>query len=372
MTEAAALPCPVFDADGHICEPAAVWTDYAEPRYRDQILQLRRSPAGRDTLWAEGRDRGVNVAPACVPGAFSNAELTWDAILPGSFDPLARQQVLDEEGLAEVLLFPSVWLLSGDIEDPAVAAASTRAYNNWIADFVKAAPERLHAMGVCPLQGVDEAVAEIERIAALGLSGCTFRPERYHGRELAGEEMDPVWAAAAGSGLAVGVHGSFGSRMPGLARTRWTNQFHVHMVCHPFEQMAAVLDVIAGGVLDRFPSLRIGFFESGMGWLPYWIERFDEHQRTMGHLVPTLRRRPSEAFAEQCFITMEAGEAEALGQVHELGLSGCVLWGSDYPHYDCTYPGALAELEASLAEVGAPGLRERVLWANPRRFLGLT
>lgn len=368
---AADAAAEVWDADAHICEPPAVWQDYADPAFRDRVLQVHCHADGHETLFCGGKDTGTNAAPACIPGVYANPQASWRDILPGSHDPDERLKVMSQEGLDRAVFFPSLWLLSGDVSDGPTAAASARAYNRWMADFVSVDRERLFGIGVCPLQDVDAAVAEIEAIAASGLHGVTFRPERYNGLELYSEEMDRVWSAAEHAGLSVGIHGSFGSKMPSFARTRYSNQFYVHMVCHPFEQMASVMEVLASGILDRHPGLRVGFFESGLGWLPYWLERLDEHKASMGHLVPDLRREPSEIWSEQCFVTMEAGEGEALAQLADLGLGHTVVWGSDYPHYDCTYPGALAELDETLVALDRPGLRKAVLETNPRRWLGL-
>ncbi len=362
---------PVYDADAHICEPTSVWEEYCDPQYRDRVLRAGRSATGRDTLYANGEDTGTGAAPACIPGAYGNPEVTWDDIVPGSYDPSARLEVMDAEGLAAALMFPSLHLLSGDIRESDVAAANARAYNRWMADFVAHDPTRLFGMGVCPLQSVEAAVAEIEFIANSGLTGITFRPERYNGLELFAPDMDRVWSAAEDHDLTVAIHGSFGSKMKSFARTRYDNQFFVHMVCHPFEQMACVMEVVASGILDDHPRLRVGFFESGLGWLPYWLDRLDEHKETMGHLVPRLQREPTEIWSEQCFVTMEAGEGEALAQLADMGLAHTVVWGSDYPHYDCTYPGALAELDESLERVGRSGLRTDVVYTNARRFMGL-
>ncbi len=361
----------VWDADAHICEPPSVWTEYAEPAFRDRVIQVHKHADGRETLFCGGNDINTNAAPACIPGAYGNPNASWDDILPGSYDPNERLKVMDAEGFDHAVFFPSAYLLSGDITEPDVAAASARAYNNWMSDFVSVDPNRLYGIAVLPLQGVDEAVAEVERLADKGLVGVTFRPERYNGLTLFSEEMDRVWSALEYAGLCVGIHGSFGSKMPSFARTRYSNQFFVHMVCHPFEQMAAVMEILASGVLDNHPGLRVGFFESGLGWLPYWLDRLDDHKASMGHLVPALKRDPTEIWSEQCFVTMEAGEGEALGQLADLGLGHTVVWGSDYPHYDCTYPGALHELEETFAELARPGLREQVLETNPRRWLGL-
>lgn len=359
----------VWDADAHICEPPKVWEEYADPAFRDLVLQVHKHADGHETLFCGGVDSGTNAAPACIPGAYGNPQASWDEILPGSHDPVARLEVMDAEGLDRAVLFPSLWLLSGDVIEPAAAAASARAYNRWMADFVSADRTRLFGIGVCPLQDVDAAVAEIEAMAAAGLRGMTFRPERYNGLELFSDEMDRVWAAAEDANLSVGIHGSFGSKMPSFARTRYSNQFYVHMVCHPFEQMAAVMEILASGVLDKHPKLRVGFFESGLGWLPYWLERLDDHKHSMGHLVPSLKRDPTEIWSEQCFVTMEAGEGDALAQLVDIGLGHTVVWGSDYPHYDCTFPGATVELEQTFATLDRPGLRTAVLQDNARRWM---
>lgn len=363
---------PVYDADAHICEPPSVWNEYCDPAYRDLILRVDSNADGGDTMFVNGVDVRTPVAQACIPGAYGDPTVTWADITPGSWNPAERLKVMDAEGLDAALMFPSVDLLAGDLSEPDVAAANARAYNRWMADFVAEDPQRLFGMGVCPLQSVDAAVAEIAFMAENGLTGLTFRPERYNGLALYSAEMDRVWSAAEDHDLTVAVHGSFGSKMQSFARTRYDNQFFVHMVCHPFEQMASVMEVVASGILDDHPRLRVGFFESGLGWLPYWLERLDDHKHTMGHLMPRLKREPTEIFSEQCFITMEAGEGEAFDQVADLGLAHAVVWGSDYPHYDCTYPGALAELDSTFERLDHRGLRDDVLYTNARRFMGLT
>lgn len=90
----------------------------------------------------------------------------------------------------------------------------------------------------------------------------------------------------------------------------------------------------------------------------------------MGQHVPWLKRKPSELFREQCCISIESDEAHMLPQLKEMGLDRWVFWGADYPHYDCTYPGAVEELEENLAPLD-PALAEGVRWRTAERFLGL-
>ena len=117
----------------------------------------------------------------------------------------------------------------------------------------------------------------------------------------AAERCNPLWEVACADDLAVAIHGSFGSKMKIFSSDRYLgNVFYDHMIAHPFGQMAVVMDMIAGGVMDRHSTLRVGFFESGLGWIPYWLDRLDEHFEVMGHHTPWLKRRPSNRNLPLC------------------------------------------------------------------------
>ena len=367
-------PSTVIDGDGHICEPELVWTEYTSSKFQNDVLQIRTID-GQSELFIEDKLQpfatGTGPAGACIPGGMAKGQkLTWSDILPGSYDPYERLKVMDDERIDQALLFPSMHLLWGDIRDPAVSAETCRAYNNWMSDFCKASPERLFAMGIVPLQDVNLAIKEARRLKDIGLQGFMSRPERFAGLALYDSVCDPLWDIASEDNLAVAIHGSFGSSMQSFSTGRYDdNLFYDHMIAHPFGQMAVMMDMVAGGVMDRYPKLRVGFFESGLGWMPYWIDRLDEHFEVMGHHAPWLKRRPSEIFAEQCFVSMEADEAAGLQLMANKGLRHCVLWGSDYPHFDSTFPGAYAEAEESFATVGN-NIGGAIIHNNPLRYMG--
>ncbi len=110
------------------------------------------------------------------------------------------------------------------------------------------------------------------------------------------------------------------------------------------------MDLVCGGVLQRHPSLRVAFMEAGVGWLGYWLERMDGHYEAMPSLVPDLKKKPSEYFLEQCFLSCDPDD-KTIAAMMEFGGDQTIIWGSDYPHYDCWYPGALAELERNCARL---------------------
>ncbi len=149
----------IIDSDGHIVEPRSLWEEYTEPAFREQMIQIRRNRDGMDELFIAGENRSrpsLPITASMVPGGLEDLErarkLTWDDVLPGSYDPHQRLKVMDEEGIDVAVMYPSLLLLYGDIDDPRLAAAACRAYSNWLADFCKAAPKRLYGVAPMPLQ----------------------------------------------------------------------------------------------------------------------------------------------------------------------------------------------------------------------------
>ncbi|MGH7934054.1 MAG: amidohydrolase family protein [Candidatus Binataceae bacterium] len=368
----------IIDADGHIVEPRALWEEYTEPAYRDRIIQIRRNSQGVDEFWINGKPQrsvGRSVATSVIPGGFLDTErarnATWDDVLPGSYDPHERIKVMDAERIDVAVLYPSLWLVYGDFDDPKVAVAACRAYNNWMADFCKPYPKRLYGVAPMPLQDVDEAVKEMRRVVKeLNFKAVFVRPNPFNGRRLNDPAYEPFWREAQELDIPVAIHSSFGTRMPTLGGDRYRDPFFFHMVCHPFEQQAACMDIICGGVLARYPRLKLGFLESGVGWVGYWLDRMDGHYEKMGTMVPWLKKRPTEYFMERCYLSFDPDE-RTLGAMVELGFDKNILWGSDYPHFDCTYPGIVAEIEKACSTLPASA-RHSILTENAIRFYNLT
>src|SRR5437588_1721780 len=147
----------VIDADGHVAEPSVVWTEYTEPAFRDRVIQIRPSVDGPDDLWIDGvnlTSGALNVAATCIPGGLADAELAkrarWHDVPRSAFDPQARLGLMEGEGIAAGVLYPTLCLLYADIHDPRVAAAACGASDVWIADFCRADPGRLSAVARIP------------------------------------------------------------------------------------------------------------------------------------------------------------------------------------------------------------------------------
>ena len=367
----------IMDADGHVVEPPIVWTEYTEPAYREQMIQVRRNRDGHDELFIMNENRSrpnLPVTASVVPGGLSDLEkarkLTWEDVPRGGFDPDARIKIMDEEGIDVAFLYPSLFLLYGDLTEPKLQAAACRAYSNWLADFCRAHPKRLFGVAPIPLLDVDEAVREMRRVVKdLGYKAVFVRPNPFGGRRLNDRAYDPFWLEAEELNVPVAVHSSFGTKMPTMGADRYRDPFFFHMVCHPFEQQAACMDVICGGVVARFPKLKVAFLESGIGWLGYWLDRMDSHYEKMHDYVPWMKKKPTEYFIEQCYLTLDP-EERTLAAMVGLGMERNVLWGSDYPHFDCTYPGVLNEVRKAIS-VLPESARTKILTENAIAFYNL-
>jgi predicted TIM-barrel fold metal-dependent hydrolase len=215
-----------------------------------------------------------------------------------------------------------------------------------------------------PFQSPEDAVGELRRAHdELGLCAAFVRPNPCLGRSVIDDAYAPFWAAAEELGVAVGIHEGFQLAVPPLGSDRSPrNVLVLHAVSHTFEQMFACAQLIADGVLDRHPDLRVVFLEAGGGWVPYWLARLDHQVESYGGYAPRMQLRPSEYFARQCWVSFEIDEATLPALAPFVGIDR-IVWGSDYPHADSTFPGALDELRATIASL-PPDAQRRILSTN--------
>lgn len=202
-----------------------------------------------------------------------------------------------------------------------------------------------------------------------GFKGVYLRPNPMNGRLLEDPAHDPFWAEAERLGVPVMFHEGTDGQLPTAGLDRYDNFFMTHMISHPFEQMLAALSMIAGGVVERFPRLKIAFLESGCGWLPFWLHRMHEHWEKRADEVPWLKTDPIECFRRQCMISCDPDEATIPDVVNYIG-EDYVCWASDYPHWDAIYPGAVTELRQHMKGLSKTA-QQKILGDNARRFLNL-
>ncbi len=379
MTEAPLPPHagPIVDADGHVVEPEAAWAGLPD----DQRPRIVADANGYEHVLVGGTEiLAVPLGTLARPGSTFDDPSAFRPLAeaqPGGSDATARLADMDREGIDQAVLYPTIGLYFSLVEDPAGAVALARAYNDWLAAYCAADPLRLFGAALLPLQDPQAAARELGRaVTELGFVAGFVRPNPCAGRSLPHPAYEPVWRAAEELDVPIGVHEGSSVNVPTLGADRPFNPLILHAVSHSFEAMLACAQLIAFGVLERHPGLRVAFLESSGGWAPFWLERLDEQAESFGGFCPELALRPSEYFARQCAISFEVDEATLPALAPFVG-SERIVWGSDYPHHDATFPGAVDAIRATVApcptatQARVLGLNARRLYRLPRRLEGV-
>jgi uncharacterized protein len=376
----------VCDADSHVMEPMSIWQEYVEPKYRASAPRLIFDENNIERMIMAGKV--MNPGPFAMGGIgtphgmsdpIAARTTNYEKAYPGGWDVGVRLKDMDAEGISQTVIYTSMGLFFGGDDDPLLIGALCRAYNNWIADFCKQAPDRFSAMAIVPLMDIEAAVAEARRaVDQLGLKGIMLRPNPYGGRMLHDPAYAPFWKELQGLGVPAAFHeGATGNipfagmdrcrTNPGVADPWGLTWAFSHILCHPHEQQIAAMQLIGGGVLEKFPKLKIAFMESGAGWLPYWLHRMDEHFEAIPSFLPEVKMAPSDYFKRQCWIATEGEEADMESILRCVG-DDRIVWTSDYPHFDCKLPGTLDWTKRSgLSEE----VLEKILWKNSAALYNL-
>ena len=359
----------VVDADGHVLEPMALWNRFLAPHQRAYAPHVVRNDWGLDTVYVCAQE--IVTAPLGLlgtPGSHMDEtdpakKIPWEEAHRGGFDPLARLRDMELEGIDIAVLYPSIGLNFWAIEDPVAAVALARAYNDWLAEYCSADPRRLFGAAMLPFQDSAAAVTELRRAKRdLGFHAAFVRPNPCRGRHIGDPAFEPVWTAAEELEVAIGVHEGSSNTIRTLGTDRYFNPLLLHATSHAFEQMLACGTLIVTGVMERHPGLHFAFLEAGGGWAPYWMWRLDEQVKGFGRYAAEMTRKPSEYFDRQCWVAFEGDEDTLPALLPHVG-EARVVWGSDYPHHDATFPGAVKKLR-SLLEPLPDGARRRILSAN--------
>lgn len=372
----------VVDMDSHVLEPPDLWVNYLEPRYRDRAIRIERGADGVEELVADGKTilRGRLAALGGVEhdaiDTFTNRELTYlDGCPAASYDTAARVALLDEWGVDAGVVFPTIGILWDKEEDPELAMAWARAYNNWQWDFASPARNRILPIAQVPLYDLDLAKTELARCLDLGFKGMFLAPEPVGGKRPSHPDFDPLWQMLVDADLPICIHLIVRfDRVVNLSGTNWWNP-HTERPDLVFsfglggtmQLIPAVAALVCDGLFDRFPRLKVAIVESGAGYVQYLMDRLDEKYARF-HTASPLRRKPSDYIRENFWFVMDPSERAIDAQCDLVG-ENQFLWGSDFPHVD-SHLRAIDEVRESLAPM-SEARRNKVLGGNAKALFSL-
>jgi len=349
----------VLDCDSHVLEPVEIWTKYLDADYR---------VVARSAFWHEVDDLGVPVtilngkqAKEMNPGAL-NRQAIWKpgmkpedigaldptvrhAITPGAQNPQARLADMDAMGVDQALLFPTLFAEYFPIvENPDAAFALARAYNDWIIDFCSAAPQRLFAAAVLPLQDVSFAVRELKRVAARGIRAAFIRPAFVNQRFPNHAYYNPLWTHLEDLGVAACIHPSIGNTNP-----EWTSQgSYVERVASNLrighnvaESVAPMMDnamflnaICFCGHMEEYPHLKISFLHSSASWVPLALEKAETYLWLMSS-TQDVSLEPEHVFFERPSLVSFNSWESSVARLTDV-YKDIAAWGSRYPHHDAS------------------------------------
>ena len=373
----------IISADDHIdlpWLPKDLWQKRVPAQWRERAPKVVDTPEG--PYWVCGDEKweswGGRKGAAGAMGGRRHALDRGGVLEPGVLRPTTtalRLADMDRDGVdATVMYGPIVPLL---IKDPDLRKVCYRAYNDWLAEFCATAPERLVGAGLIPIDDPKSAADEVRYLKQIRLRTAMFLAARVE-LPLWDEAWEPLWQAAAETGISIGFHLGGGLRTVVYAGPNATNagNMGVRVSCSPMQMDESLAAVIFSGALERYATLKIVLAETGIGWLPYMVERMDdsyakfldaeEYWRAYGGLQLTMP--PSAYYRRQVWATFQTDHV-GLRVVDVLG-EHRVMWASDYPHADSTWPESQKAIEENFKDV-APEARRRILCDNARELYGL-
>lgn len=353
----------IVDADAHVIEGRELIAEMME-RFPDKI-RFSAPGDGGTALYIEGRP----YPQSSGPGAGCRAEEGMS--LDRGANPFTPDGVLadaDKEGIDRMVFFPSAALGLPGYVDQQFAGEFARAYNRWMAGYCGQGHGRFFGVAIVPIEDVAQSIAIMRDAKQQGLV-ATMVPAVLRERNLDHPDLIPFFEAAEELDMPLGIHGAPGIHLPKLGTERFDNYLKVHVLSFPFDMMVASTALILGGVLERHPKLRVALLESGVGWVPYLMERMHEHLEKRGRLTPECKHEPDEYIARgQLYVSCEPGECGVPMAVEQLG-ADFIMYASDYPHWDGEFPYSTKPLRER-SDIDAD-VKARIFAANAERFYKL-
>jgi predicted TIM-barrel fold metal-dependent hydrolase len=332
----------IISADSHVNPPKDLWTRSAPQSLKERAPRVESTPQG-DFWIVDSQIQGsigLDSSAGKKPEEFKAFGLTYKDMRPGAYDPKARLADMELDGVhAEVLYFGGpVTQLSKDAD---LRGFVIRTYNDWMVELSKAAPGRLIGLAHIPLLDLDEAMAELRRVAKLGLKGFHVDPfpDERGGKPLWDPAYEPFWSLVEETGLPMSFHivgprnqnvqAVFQNPNPGIKET--------FVAIAPISIVEVVSTLVFTGILERHPKMKFVLVECGIGWIPYFVERMDQtFNKHRFWTKSIITEKPSTYWYRQGHATFIQDLAGVEAR-HRAGLHN-IMWSTDYPHSDSTWP----------------------------------
>ena len=343
----------IVDADAHVNPTPTFWEEYLPSHLRDLAPKLEQADDA-DYVVFEGKRKKINLigAQAGRTGKDFKMEGRLSDARKGGWMPGDRLADMDQDGMDVAVLFGGGPLGTSNDE---LFMASFSAYNRWLADFCSYQPDRFCGVAYVPMRDVDETIGLMKEAAKLGftavnipafpqsqeklsagsgasaqllaLTGDPMGPRRY-----SDAEFDPLWTTALDLGLALTIH--LGAR--GVRHTE-PDKFLADLPMSKVAMAEPIAIMIYGAVFQRFPELKFATIESGVGWFAWFANYMDATWKKQRFWTNSPLKEPPSFYMDQNVYGSFIDEVVGIHNRHLPGGKN-IMWSSDYPHSETTYP----------------------------------
>jgi predicted TIM-barrel fold metal-dependent hydrolase len=351
------VPALILSSDSHVFEPPDLWTSRIDAAFRHRAPRMERIE-GADQLVVEEHQVLSGIGLISNAGARFEAPETisgqgrFDDVPRGGFDPGEHLRDMALDGVAGEVLYPSQGLFYFKVADRLLMSAIFRAYNDWLAEFCSADRARLKGIAMVNLDDVEEGIAELERAARLGLSGAMIAEYPLEDRRYDRSEYEPFWTAAQALDMPLSLHTA--TRRQGKIRGAGERTLRdaSSRATKALWPATSMCDMIFAGVFERHPRLKLAIVEFELAWAPHLLATMDYTYRER-HEEALYRFKggmlPSDFFHRNVFLSIQE-DAIGIRLRDVIGVRN-MMWGSDYPHSESTFPQSKKILAEILAGV---------------------
>jgi len=361
------LKAPI-SADSHIVEPPNCYVDYIEPKYRDIAPRVEKNVKGVDVFEIEGLNNPIPIgllaaAGMTPPEVKAMREASYSDITAAAYDPNARIEAQERDGVAGEIIFASIGMVLCSIPDYDFKRACMRAYNRWLLqDFCAAQPKRLFGLAQCAVSSVDEAIEDFIEAKEAGAVGMMMTGDPAH-EDYDHPDYARLWDCAIDLEMPISFH-ILTSRDYDAATALKSPRGHK---ANAFMNLTrGVQDILGlfvfGGVFERHPELHMVVAEADAGWVPHWMYRSDHAAERWGSAMQrTISKKPSEYVLSNAHFTFQ--DDKTAYESPMMVDSECLMWASDFPHTDSTWPWSQDVLASQTGHL-TEDQRNRVLHDN--------
>ncbi|MBM4406751.1 MAG: amidohydrolase [Chloroflexi bacterium] len=341
----------LVSGDSHVVEPPNLWVDRLGSKFGDRTPRVIRDRKGDKFVLPGAAPMGFGVLGSAGRTMTSVTSL-FDDMRLGGWDPHERFKDMARDGIYAEVLYPSLAMrLYAYGKDSSYQSACFAAYNDWLAEYCATAPDRLIGVALISLTDLREAIKEMWRAARLGLRGVLIAGSQPLQSHYGQPKYFPFWAEAETLGLPISLHSFTGAHQAdegsGLLE---------YGLAH-FHAQRSIAQMLFGGVFQHFPGLHVVSVENDAGWAAHLMERLDwTHEHKGIRLGKPLNSLPSEQLREHVCYTFSREKA-AIATRKLIGVEN-LMWASDYPHDDSTWPESQRIIFETFKGVGPEELRK--------------